>query len=426
MKKRFTLARLFGNNRFLLVFALLSAAILWVIVTLNISPNGTVTINENVVISTDNTALGKLGLKVVSPANGVRTAQVAISGRRYVISQVKDSDIDVTPSFTGVVAAGTYDIELVAQKVNPAANYSVQVNPPVVKVTFDTFSTKSFDVTPSVDGLTPGEGLFAEAPTMNQADQQITIEGPDTVLGKISKVVAKVSLDNFTATKSGSYSSKLQLLDAEGKELAQSDLSVLKLSNPAPKVFVAIYKRSPVSLNPTFSNAPAYFSRNKNVLRYTLSPSEITISGNPSDVDKVRLVNLAPIDFTTIDFNHTTFPQDIVLPGNVSNFGKVTKVTVRMDLAGSGIESRTMTVSKYQFENGPAGLTPSPVTDVYNVELLGPKASIDALTPASVVGLVDLSGETKAGEYGLPVTITVPGSDDIWVYGTYQTVIKLQ
>ena len=113
-KKKFSLGSLFYNNRFILPFALVASLVLWLSVNITQNAERERTISDITVnITTENTAVGALGLDVVSGGVGERV-NVTVSGSSYVISSLSASDILITASLSEVTAPGTYEVPLSA------------------------------------------------------------------------------------------------------------------------------------------------------------------------------------------------------------------------------------------------------------------------------------------------------------------------
>ena len=83
LKNRF-LSKLFYNKKFVIAFSLISAFLLWLIVTLVENPERQITFsNINITMSMNDQA-SESGLEVISTSN--TTANVTVSGPSYVLS----------------------------------------------------------------------------------------------------------------------------------------------------------------------------------------------------------------------------------------------------------------------------------------------------------------------------------------------------
>ena len=91
-----------------------------------------------------------------------------------------------------------------------------------------------------------------------------------------------------------------------------------------------------------------------------------------------------------------------------------------------GVTERTLTVSRFTFENVPEGMTATAETESLNVRLRGLTAEVNALTAENVHIVADLSGLTGAGVHTVPVTIRIEGYENIGIKGSYQMVVDLK
>ena len=115
-KRKLSLSRLINNNKAILIFSIIIAVIFWL--TIKIGQNTTTirTITDITVnITTEDTAVGALGLDVISGGTNQKV-NVRVQGPSYVVNALTSSDILVTASMSDVTAAGTYRLPLVATK----------------------------------------------------------------------------------------------------------------------------------------------------------------------------------------------------------------------------------------------------------------------------------------------------------------------
>ena len=99
--------------------------------------------------------------------------------------------------------------------------------------------------------------------------------------------------------------------------------------------------------------------------------------------------------------------------------------TATVTVVVRGVTERTLTVSRFTFENVPEGMTATAETESLNVRLRGLTAEVNALTAENVHIVADLSGLTGAGVHTVPVTIRIEGYENIGIKGSYQMVVDL-
>ena len=415
-KKKFSLGSLFYNNRFILPFALVASLVLWLSVNITQNAERERTISDITVnITTENTAVGALGLDVVSGGVGERV-NVRVSGSSYVISSLGASDILVTASLSEVTAPGTYELPLSATKNGTNTDYTIlSITPSTLEVTFDHIDTEVFPVTAAAEGASAAEGLVAESAVVTDtANSEVEIRGPRTEMEKIASVQA-VTQVNRTLSATESFDATLQLLDENGEVI---DPTPFTMSFTELKITVPMSKSKEVPLRATFTNAPSAYETTP--IGYTLSVGSISVLGQPEIIDALEYIDLSPIDFDNISASSLTFTCTPRLPSGVRSLENVDSVTVTIN-AGN-IAERTFDVSNFTTVNLAANLTANFTQTLRNVTLAGPEAIINAIDADAVYAEVDMSGR-PAGEQTVPVRIKVTGYDTVWQVGTYNVLV---
>ncbi len=415
-KKKFSLGSLFYNNRFVLPFAIVASLVLWMTVNITQNASRERTISDITVnITTENTAVGELGLDVVSGGVGQKV-NVRVSGSSYVISSLAASDILVTAGLSEVTAPGEYEVPLTAVKNSSAGDYTIlSVTPSSLMVTFDHIDTKRMPVTAVAEGASAADGLIAESAVVTDtANTEVEIRGPRTQMERVASVQA-VAQVNKRLSATESFDAKLVLLDEEGQQI---DPTPFTLSFTELKITVPISKSRELPLRATFQNAPGAYKTTP--ISHTLSVQTIRVLGQPEIVDSLEYIELSPIDFDSISAGSLEFSCTLNLPNGIRSLDNVETVTVTIN-AGPIVE-RTFEVSQFVPVNLAANLQASVSQTLQNVKIAGPQAVIDILDAGAVYGEIDMSGR-PAGEQTVSVRIKVSGYDTVWQVGTYSVLV---
>ena len=136
-KKKRSLNKLFQNNKFLIILALVISTITWVYMSMGTTNDTTVTISNIPIQIELPDQLDNNGLQVFRDAE--QTATVTVTGSRAVLGSIGTKDITVTGATNGIDSAGTYQLSLSAVKANPSANFQIisTVTPSNVNVIVD-------------------------------------------------------------------------------------------------------------------------------------------------------------------------------------------------------------------------------------------------------------------------------------------------
>lgn len=329
--KTFSFRKLFANNRFSVIFALVVAFIFWLVITIDQTEVITKTFaNISVNISTEGSFAGNMGLQVISIENE-KNATVTASGPNSAVSALDVSDILITADLSDVTGAGTYTINLDVQSVDRQTGVTFEVAPKTVNVTFDYVDTVEFDVIPVAKGITLKDdvntNMFIGDPVINSADHsKISIGGARANMKLLDRVEAVVSTTE-TIGESKTYEANIILYDADGKVL---DKSLFTLPVEKVKVTVPVYKERTVAVTPVFTYEPTS-GAGKEKLK-SVSVTKVAVYGLPETVDDLADIDLTPIDYREIAAGKTTFTVKLDLPDGIYTKSEVGNITVTFNV----------------------------------------------------------------------------------------------
>ena len=83
--------KLLHNNRFVAVFSLILAIVLWLVISVSENPQRTISLSGvPISINTQGTVVGTLGMEVVSDSHP-QNVTVVVNGPSYIVSSLKSS-----------------------------------------------------------------------------------------------------------------------------------------------------------------------------------------------------------------------------------------------------------------------------------------------------------------------------------------------
>ncbi len=421
--KKFSLGKLFFNDRFVLIFSVFAAMVIWIAVAINVSPETErVVKNVKVTIDTKNSVPAQLGLKAFGDTE--YTVDVTVVGKKYLVSPtaLTADDIVVAAITENVTTAGINTLELKATSADHGGEFKItSLSKRNINVYFDVEKTKEFSIKPDIvasgnfslteDGFKTGTPLLSVS--------TVTVTGPETELSKVNSVVARATVSS-TLHAATTLDAEVLILDAKGKESFKY-LSMNYSGDLSMTVPVVGTKNLGTSV--TFKNATNYY------LEHPL-PCEITPSSGNFDVsiEEFRVVKTALVG--TIDFkelsvskNTFTFPTsnltDIVYNGKASVFS----VTVDM----TGMEQRKFTVPLKNISIiNKVGTDEITIPDGLNTEvtIVGPAETISLLTTDNIFAEIDLQSEVlEPGDFVRDARVYTSNTT-CWAYGTYTCKIE--
>ena len=331
--KNFSFRKLFANNRFSVIFALVVAFIFWLVITIDQTEIITKSFaNISINLSTEGSLAGENGWQIIS-IEDEKTATVTAHGPNSAVNALELSDIIIDADLSEVTKVGTYTLELSARSLGEHSGITFDISPKTVKVVIDKGETKENpEVIPVAKGITlkkdADTNLFVGDPVINSVNfSDFSISGAGVNIAKLSRIEAVVG-ETEAIGESKTYEADIVLYDEKGNVL---DNSLFTISAEKLKVTVPVYRARTVSVVPVFTNEPsvdAGEAKLKNV-----SVNKIEVYGLPDTVDDLANIKLSPIDYREIEAGKTTFTVRIELPDGIYTKKEIGEVTVTFNVS---------------------------------------------------------------------------------------------
>lgn len=344
-------------------------------------------------------------LSVISGYNN--TLDLVLSGNKSIIRTLSSSDVTASVDISDYTSAGKYTVPISLDLPDGTSVVSQSLTDVSVYLDISTSVTVPVNVRYTnymiEEGYELGEGVPSES--------TVTVTGPKSVVETISYALAELDLGRIEKTVK--MSSKLSLVDSSGETVTNP---YVKLQTSEVTVTVALYteKTVPLSVDTKYG----YLTSKNSVI--TITPSSVTVKGEPSTLDALDEITIATLDEKHLSGD--TMTQKIVLPDGVYMTDGTETATINVKHVGTSL--RTMTVDNITVEN-PGGLSYELVTESVEVKLRGPTEALAELTSDSVKATLELSfDKSVTGSSSVPLKITVAG-DGIYEIGDYSAVIKI-
>ncbi len=386
------------NNLGLKVLAILFALFLWWAVVNIDDPVDTKTFNVDVAITNPEviTNAGK-SYQIVDDTSNV---SVTVKARRKVLDEIRKSHI--------VATADLREMQDTSVPIRVTVNgfegsyEEVSTNPRNIQVKVENTQKKTFPITTVALG-TPRDGYVVGS--MTASPKTVDISGPESLVSKINKVVAKVDVSELAEdTKS-----QVQLIyyDAADNIINQTLLTSNVERNGA-SVSVSIWKTKELNLKFDTSGikpAAGYVFNGIDV-----EPKTIEVAGSP---EILRGLKELAIDKEALVLTDVTASEEIIvdineyLPEGISLVDTdAANVVVRVILEKAGTKSLSLPTGSITILNASEELQLT--YDVLAVELtFGGKAEdLEKVSPETVIASIDLASYDKEGTFTVPVKIT--------------------
>ena len=396
MKKSLT------NNIGLKLLAFIFAFMLWLLVVNIDDPVGSKTF-ENIPVTIEHSEVVTQDQRSYQVLDGTDTVSVSVSATRSVLEKISAENIVATADMRELYLESQIPIEITI----PGYEFeSATASPRNVQVKIEQNKSDTFPITVTTTG-TERDGYVLG--TVQADPERVTVNGPESVIDQISKVVAEVNVSGLSSDSS--IDATLTYYDADNNEISAEQLAN-NLGTTGVKVNVTLYHtaRIPVTVDTSgVTAADGYI-----ISEVSWTPEEIQLAGEEDVLEALKEIRIPAdaIDITSIS-QRTEKTVDITpyLPEGtrlVDENGNNILVTARV--AKEGTKSFDIPVGSITVNNLDDDLTISGYGsgDDLEVHIGGPQAQLDSLELGDLSVSIDLKSCTKAGEYEVPVTITLP------------------
>ncbi len=339
--------------------------------------------------------------KVLEVISG-ETVDVVVEGRRSVLEQLTDADIEATADLSEVSFMDTVLIKAAVPSYSDVTVLNNGEN--VMKLLFDDYVTKRFSFKVDTVGE-PMQGYYVgdALPSPNI----IQISGAKTVLDKVKEVVLKVDVSgrsvDFTTT------AVPVVYDMNGDEIAASKLTMQTESNEVT-VNVPILASKEMKLRVTTQGevAEGYELLQKNI---AFQPETVRIAGTKEDLEKLGYYLELEVDVTG---------QSGVIEKNIQISSVLDSALTSLRVVDTQMAAVTVTITPYVereleiplsaigFQNLESGMTAEfTQTEAIKVTVKCKTARAPLITVDYLKPHVNLEG-LGVGTYNVPLCLELP------------------
>ena len=398
-----------ANNLSLKVISVLIACVIWILVSGTVDPVRTNVRYSGVKVEVKNDGYILDAGKSYQIADEYQTVTVYVTGKKSVVEG--RTDIAVEADLTQIVNMDTNPayVPVTLKSVSGISEEDVTIIPKTIPVTIEDTVTKEFLVTGMSTG-TPGSGYVVGECTTDP--EKIQIQGPESVVNKIKSVVATVSADGMTmdATKKA----KITLIDQNGEPMSEEYLQFFNISDDHYVNVLMKLWRDDVKIKANYSGTPA---KGYQVDKITTTPETISIAGSEAALKKLEDNGNTleiPGELINVDGINSDLEANVKLSALISEEDELKipeevgqSVAVKVSILPYGSREYDLKTDAIQIQGLASDLRASYNKDKISIRVKGTEANLDALKTGDIKAVIDLTGKT-AGEYTIPVTITLP------------------
>lgn len=398
-----------------LLTALLSVAIalsIWLYVVTFVSPTTDKQFQNLPISLQGETLLQERGLMITSKE--IPAVSLHLEGNRTNINKLSNSNITISADVSRIAEAGTHRLTITPLYPGDVTNNAINVlsqSPSVITVEVEKRISKEVPVDVEYVGTLP-EGYMADKENKTLNHEVVAISGPQSVVDQIT--AAKVYVDLEQKVESISETFTFTLCDANDQPV---DAQLITTNVAGIDLTLKILRIKELQLLVDVIDGGGASIDNSDI---TISHQSILVSGSDSILESMESLELGTIDLSEILEDQTlTFP--IRLPEGVTNETGVTEVTV--DIQFSKLAIKKVTVTNIEAVNVPAGLAAQLITQRLDIQIRGPKRTVEKIDASKIVAKVDLS-EAQVGMATVKAQIVID-AENVGAVGTYNVTAKL-
>ena len=404
------------DNIPLKIMSVAVAVVVWLIVVNIDNPVGTnyytltnvELINKEYVESSD--TIGKMCM----PEEKQDSIRIAITTNKKIRDKNKVSDITATADLQQAVSLDTNPVMVpitVTCSVPGVTPNDIKVTPQNLSVNLDEKETQEFVVNVSRGDTKPGKDYEVGSLTANP--EKVRITGPKSLVNKIDKVNATISLDGNT--QDFTQDVNLTIIDKNQEALSDSEMNSLRIENNAKvSVTARLWKiRQGVGISAGYVGSPA---SGYQVGTVTTVPDTISVAGSTEGLETLtQNDNTITIPADSIDISGES--RDVerkislkdLLPDNVKLTSDSSEdVWVTVSILPEGSREFTLSTKDIEVKNKPDDLQVTFETAQIEIRIKSDTEDLDDLnTETDIKASIDLKGKEE-GNYKVPVTLSLP------------------
>ncbi len=431
-KKKFSLesirrfhpvVHMFNNRMATIIFSVVTAVIIWFVVSMTIYPTTPVTVN-NVSLSVDlaGTAAAADGYSVISC--DVEEVSVRIEGNRSQVGTLTSENLVAYAEIPNITTAGTKNMQI-AVKSTDGTEFTVKsITPSSVNVKVDKIKTVTLDVVPDLMNVESAEGSIINEEEVVVTPATIDVTGPAQVVGQIKNASVKIDEATEIGTTTKLVSDNLVFCDANGNEILVNDESHLQYEFTQYTVDIPVQYTKEMDIVYQLRGVTGTFDEQFLRDRLTLSAEKITLAAPDQSLANTEEFTLdtIPLSDITLDFSKN---YTLEVPEGYENLSNISTVNLALD--STGLSQKDFVVSEINIINAPSSHEYKVVTEQLIVTIVGKTESIEELDPRLISVTVDLlsvqHSDDESTSFSCVPVISVDQYDDVWAAGDYKVIV---
>lgn len=417
---KFSIRKLIYNDKYLIIISIILAVIIWIVTSMNLSPETSKTITVPVTVDFSDSAAEQLGIKCFGDEKV--DVDVTISCKKYLAKDITADDLNVYLQTNVVTSSGNYDVPI---KVDTSENADFKVTsyyPTVYKGYFDVEDEKTMDVDVKFSkndfieaGYTMGQPLLSES--------TVTVKGPRSYVSQVASVSAIINVDNKLKTTTS--------MDLLATAFDSNDTKVnyvtIETGGENLTVTIPVLKEMELDVAVNFAGKPSRL----NISDFNVSYSVNRVNAGVLEDANITKATIGSIDFSKLRAGENKFTFNVESLDGFVILDNIKEIEVTVNVPSDYVAKNVSVNSdNIKIINVPEGYNASVVgISAGEVTAIGRENILESITSANVSLVVDLSGadadKMNVGTHSYKTTTTLGNSDTCWIYGDYTAEVNI-
>ena len=400
-------------NKFTLkILSLAIAVLIWLIVR-NVQDPVIVQTFYDIPVTLVNESYLANDMKIPLLMEGNDTVRVRIKAQESEIRELKKENIIAQADMTQIYMDATPKMVPVEVTCKGISDDDITVTPRNIQVDIENQTSVEKTIAVNTGDSKPDKDY--EVGSLQANPGKVTISGPESIINKIDKVVAKIDITDMKESNV-ELDSELKIYDKNQEELSEKQLSYLNLAGVRDnkiKIQAQLWKiQKNVQLQAEYSGSPKYGYEVDSV---TVVPETVSLAGTDEALQKLAAqgnIVTIPGEYIDVSGKDSDFDVEVDISGLLPENTKLARdinSTVIATVKILPYNSRDYEVSPTQItvENKPENMNYKFEPDKIVARIKAKEEDLDNLQAEDIQMKIDLK-DAKAGENTLPVEVSLP------------------
>lgn len=395
-----------GNNLGLKILSFVIAILVWLFVVNVNNPIGTKSFVISDVQLLNEAYIDADGKMCMQDEQQV-PIRVTIKAQRKILDRISLDDIRAVADLQQAVSLNTDPVMVpITVSCDRILQDNIEVSPQNLSLHLEDKDTQEFVVNVTTNNTKPDRGYEIGSLTSNP--EKIKITGPTSLINKIDKVNASIDVDG--ATEDITTEKDVKIIDKNGEEFTDSDMSYLNVSRVYVLQNSGRYRQMSKSKQVQRLSETGY-----QVESVSTTPNVVSVAGSEEGLATLKEQNntitipdyVADISDRDSDFEEKINISDYLPDGLKLTSDSSEDMFVRVNVLPIGSSVCEVPTKNIVVNHAPDGMQVSFDTANIEVRVQKTESSLDDLTEDQIKASIDLS-DVKEGSHEVPVSIEIP------------------